>query len=364
MRIGINTLFLIPNQVGGTEYYTRSLLKALEESNPIHHFVIFCNEENYDTFHFNSPHWHKVRCPVRASNRLQRVWFEQWHLPRLVERENCDLLHSFGYTAPLSASVPQVVTVHDANWLDHPEDVPMSTRWFYRWLMPRVFRVAQKIITDSHFSQEQLSWWFPGWSKKIAVVTPGVDPEFKRLLSRDQPFIGSVQHPYWLCVSGLYPHKQIPYLLKVWDTLAESDPTIQLVLVGQNGLDEAKVQAKIKNMPTVRWFPKVSFSELVGLYQQAQGGVFPSVYEGFGYPVYEAITAGLPVLVGKKECYEPEIRSSLHQLQFKVEADASLIQKMTTEKSFSTTGAWTKTYQHSARELIQHYEEVVPKRNK
>jgi hypothetical protein len=116
--IGINALFMIPHGVGGTEYHLRSFLLNLEKKDEQNTYIVFCNTENYSSFHFTNPKWKKILCPIHASFRPMRLVYEQCILPFLVMKYHCTVLHSFGYFGPIVCPVKHVITIHDVNWRD------------------------------------------------------------------------------------------------------------------------------------------------------------------------------------------------------------------------------------------------------
>ncbi|MBP9699682.1 glycosyltransferase family 4 protein [Candidatus Woesebacteria bacterium] len=322
-RIGLNLLFLVPNQVGGTEYLTRNFINLLRNDSA-NTYILFCNQENAPTFTFSAKNISKVVCSVRASNRIIRLLYEQFILPFQVANANCTLLHSFGYTAPLFLTSSSIVTVHDANWIDHPEDFTFFSRMMTHFLVSLACLKSKTIITDSDFSKLRLSTHLPWAKKKIKVVSPFVpsevcSPPFEQLPKK---LDGTI---FALCVSAHYPHKQIPYLLKMWNQVHALQPTAKLVLVGQHGKDHPSVLKLIADQESVIYYPKVSFPLLKSLYHFAHVFIHPSIYEGFGYPVYEAGANNCPVIVGKKSLYPSRVASRFLELTFDENQDAKQI---------------------------------------
>jgi len=346
--IGLNTLFLIPNAVGGTENYTRTFIESLEATNTESSYIIFCNRENFETFIPKASNFKKIRCPVYATNRLARILYEQFVFPFLIQTYQCDVIHSFGYTGPACVSAKKLVTIHDANWLDHPEDNSKVSQIILSCIMALVVRTADGIITDSSFSRSRLAHFYPKLQSKIHVILPWVGDQLLREFGRrhDNPLPKS---PYLLCVSGLYPHKKISYLLDIVGDLP-------LVLIGKNGIEEKQIQSRVKKLKNVHYFPKVSLAKLAAYYQHAAAFVFPSVYEGFGYPVYEALAIGLPIVVGKKELYEKAVRSKLTQLTFDPAQDKVVVPNVLENTSSRTPMIFSKN--KSIENLIEMYATV------
>ena len=136
LRIGINTLYLIPGEVGGTETYLRNLIHHLQDMDPINEYVLFTNVENSGSFDLRSKNFREIPCPIRASIRPVRILWEQLILPFQVWKYKLSLLHSPGYIAPLYLSCPSVVTIHDLNYHFHPEDFSWAALWVHRFLVP------------------------------------------------------------------------------------------------------------------------------------------------------------------------------------------------------------------------------------
>lgn len=331
MIIGINILYLIPNQVGGTEYYARSIIDGFDKHAKDHTFVLFCNQENTKTFSHLSKKYTIVTAPIFASNRLVRVLYEQIFFPYIVKKHCCDVIYSPGYIGPaLVPGVKKVVTVHDTNWKDHPEDFSFISYWATKLFTEFSMFFANTLIVSSAFAKKRLVHHFPKYRTKTKVVWPAIEEDFKnKVKNAPKP-----KHKnYILTVSAFYPHKKIPYLLELLDE-CKNDPFLKkftLILVGSNGSDKNKVAAKIAEMRNVVYFPKVSYLDLIRYYAHAVLVIQPSIYEGFGYPVYEAVTAHKRVLVGNKKLYHKSILTNLDQLEFKINSDIKTVKKSINE---------------------------------
>jgi glycosyltransferase involved in cell wall biosynthesis len=352
--IGINALFLVPNRVGGTEYHLRSFLKELDHADSEFTFIVFCNQENADTFSFAHKNWKKVVCPVPAKYRALRILYEQFLLPQRARGENCDLLHSFGYFGPLYTAMPHVVTVHDVNWKDHPEDSSRFTNLLLRLLCEQGMKTAAKIMTVSQFSAQRIQHYFPHLSAKIAVIPSGVD----QLFNKSSKYLQSkvAEKKQLLCVSSFYPHKRVLYLLDLWEVLQPRLPGYQLVIVGQNGLDMPAVLKRIAELSNVTHYHKVSFTILHQLYYSAAAVIQPSVYEGFGYPVYEARALNKKVVVGARKLYDEKMQNQLSELSFNPKKDALMIESLL--QSTKKYTPFTLSYKTAIRRLEQLYREV------
>ncbi len=351
--IGINALFLVPNQVGGTEYHLRSFVKYLQKLDTTHEFVLFCNRESYDSFALHSPRWKKVLCPITAENRVVRILYEQVVFPWVVRSAGCTVLHSFGYFGPIATlGTPHIVTVHDVNWKDHPEDNSWAYNQILGFLVEQCMRGAQVIATDSEFGRSRLLAHFPEHTEKIAVIEPGVDDDFLELLEKTTTSpLGST--PYLLCLSAFYPHKQVAELLEWWKTAQNDAEQLDttLVIIGKNGKDAERVEQLAQSTERTKLLSKVPFPDLVRYYQHAVAVIHPSKYEGFGYPVYEAVAAGKRVFVGEVGMYARDIQPYL------TSGHADLASRL--NKKITIPKRIAKTYRAGTERLIEIYRNLT-----
>lgn len=306
MRVGINTLFLIPGEVGGSETYLCETLRAYVALFPDDDLVFFTQLEN-DEFlrqRFASVARSEfVLLRFRATNRYARILREQTELPLLAGRARLDVLWSPGYTAPLLARGPQVLSILDMQYKRFPHDLTPLARLVTDVLVRGGARRCRRIVTISEFSRGEITRYTAAAADKISVTPLAVDPAYAEaipeaeraaLLARLLPGGG----PFVLCVANTYPHKNVDTLVRAY-ALLPPDRREQLVLVGKPRLGEAAVQDALRGIADparVRRLARVSGRELIALYQACAVSVFPSLYEGFGLPVLEALAAGAPVV--------------------------------------------------------------------
>ncbi len=311
MKIGVNTLFLIPGEVGGSETYLRDILRYAVPRHPEIEWVLFTNAENHASFEqafagVNSVTLHPMG--FSASRRTVRILHEQFCLPRAARRAGVDVLWSPGYTAPFWAPCPQVVSVLDMQYCEFPQDLSFSALWATRCLVPLALRVASRVITLSEFSRSQIMRYVGVASEKIIPIHLAAGPEFSQRMTGDEGKTRCAAlippEPYVFCVANSYPHKNVHSLVEAFGLLADQSE-FNLVLVGVERRGESLVKAALDRMPSqhrerVKRLRGLDRRDLVALYQGAAVFAFPSLYEGFGLPVLEAMAAGVPVVTTER----------------------------------------------------------------
>lgn len=294
LRIGINSLFLIPGRVGGTEIYLRFLLQALARIDCANQYTVFLNHETAEDLVPKAPKFQALRCNVRASFRPARILFEQVRLPGFLERQGIEVVLNPGFTAPLRAKCPQVTVFHDLQHKVHPEFFRALDLPFWNWLLAASASRSERLIAVSASTARDLQERIPRSRGKIATIPHGVDPEFFRIGRERLPH---TQKPLVLIVSTLHPHKNIECALDAFRRFRVSHPEFRLVIAGLKGFATGSIESRVRELglsPCVDltgWIPR---GELYDLYRNASAFLAPSLFEGFGMPLAEAMAAGLP----------------------------------------------------------------------
>ncbi len=305
LRIGVNTLFYLPGEVGGSETYLLETIRALSRRAEAPSLVLFSNVENEQKLRDEFPSAEIVETEVEATHRVSRILAEQTTLPRLVKKARVDVLWSPGYTAPVRCSCPQVVSLLDMQYKRFPKDVSWLAARTMDVLYPLAARRCDAVITISEFAKSEVMHFTGVKPEKVTVTLLAADRAFG--IPNGPPPEPVQGAPYLLCVAHTYPHKNVALLIRAFNRIATSIPH-RLVLVGKARLGEPEVEEALSHsLPgRVIRLSHLSWRELIALYQGADWFVFPSLYEGFGLPVLEAMCAGTPVLT-TREASIPEI---------------------------------------------------------
>jgi glycosyltransferase involved in cell wall biosynthesis len=317
VRVGVNTLFHVPGDIGGTETYLREVLLTIAEEFPKVNLTLFTSLDNEAMMgKLFAVYGNVETCclPFRARIRPLRIVAEQLWLPVEVWRRKVAALWSPGYTAPLWVPCPQVVTVHDLQYKSHPDDLTHLERLTLDLLVRSACRRCQSVLTVSEFSKSEIVRFGFAPASKVSATLAGVSHLFGEAVSYKEieevlmPGV-SPRQPYILVVAHTYPHKNVQLAVEAFGLVCQEIPH-NLVIVGKERLGEPKVREAIARTPypdrIVRFNSGLSFSALRYLYQNAAAFVLPSLYEGFGLPVLEAMVAGTPV-VSSRMASIPEV---------------------------------------------------------
>ena len=300
-HIGLNLVFLVPGETGGMEVAARELIPELVAAAPGTRFTAFVNREAAAA---GDGPWGEllpaVTVPVRARNRVAWVLGEQTALPLLAARAGVDLLHSLASTAPVTGPFRRVVTVHDLIYAGFPEAHAGIRDKGMRVLVPAAARRSHRVIADSQSTRGDLLELLGLPAERVDVVPLGlgavarIEPEPEAEL-RERLQLGDRR--VLLSLSAKRPHKNLVRLIGALARIpAEHRPL--LVLPGYPTEHEADLRARVSELgldADVRFPAWLSGAELEGLWALTRAFVFPSLYEGFGLPVLEAMARGVPV---------------------------------------------------------------------
>jgi glycosyltransferase involved in cell wall biosynthesis len=298
VHVGLNLVFLVPREMSGLETYARELTTALLEERGDLRITAFVNREADDdgTCRELVP---TVTVPVNGRRRSAWVVGEQMLLPRLAGRAGVDVLHSLASTAPAWGSFTKVVTIHDVIYRIHPEAHGWRTLAL-RALIPLAARRSDRVIAPSHSTERDLARLLKVPLEKIDVVPNGIGlPPLAQWAPEEEVRrrydLG--HQPLLLTVSLKRPNKNLERLLDAL-ALIPSERRPLLLLAGHATPYQEQLRIHASSLGVAddaRFLDWVPNEDLEALYRAATAFVFPSLYEGFGLPVLEAMSRGVPV---------------------------------------------------------------------
>lgn len=312
-HIGLNLIFLVPGETGGMEVAARELIPALLSQAPAGtRFTAFINRE---TAAETSGPWGSVlpavTVPVNARNRVQWVLGEQTELVRVASRAGVDLMHSLASTGPAWGSFRRVVTIHDLIYARFPEAHAGLRGRGMRVLVPLAARRSDRVIADSDYGREDLVRVLGIDRARIDVVPLGLGA-VRRLTPPDEAQtrerFGLGLRSVVLSLSAKRPHKNLAALIGALALIPQEHRPL-LVLPGYPTWHEQELRERAASAGVsedVLFLGWLGEQDIEGLWALAGAFVFPSLYEGFGLPVLEAMERGVPVACSDASCL-PEV---------------------------------------------------------
>jgi glycosyltransferase involved in cell wall biosynthesis len=302
MRIAINTRFGAYDYQEGYGRFTRELSYGLAAANKDDQFYFY-----YDrAFPPDSQSFTNVSQIVAGPQARHPLLWKFWYdirVPRLLAKHKADVFFSPDGICSMHTKVPQVIAIHDLAFLHYPQFMPKTQQWFYKQYTPAFIRKAKRIITVSSFSRADLIKQYPFAKDKTEVVYNAADPSFRPLSwtekeSWKEAFTEGRE--YFLYVGSVHPRKNLVNLLKAFSGFKKRQKTnMLLVIAGRMAWQHeefTQVLSSFKFRNDVKLTGFIPEQELVKLMGSAYALIYPSVWEGFGMPVLEAMQAGVPVL--------------------------------------------------------------------
>ncbi len=302
MIIAVNTRLLLKGKLEGIGWFTLETLKRMTINHPEHQFIFIFDRPFSDDFIFAENVTPVVIGPPTRHPVLWYLWFE-FQIPRILKKYKADLfLSPDGYLSQRT-KVPQLAVIHDINFVHRPGDLPWLKAKYYNYFFPKFARVAKRIATVSFYSKEDITRSFKVDYDKIDVVYDGINQIFEPIsndekIATREKFTGGSN--YFLFVGALHPRKNICGLLKSFDAFKSVNPSdMKLVIVGGKMHKTGDIFDTFENMrhkKDVVFTGRVPTSDLHDIFGAALALVFVPFFEGFGIPIVEAMSAGIPVI--------------------------------------------------------------------
>ncbi len=297
-EVAVNLLWCVPGVVGGSEDYLVRQLTGLADVAPDVRATLLCAPGLAAAHPELTARYPHVDAPWRAGGRAGRIVAEHTWLARRAR--GADLVHHGGGTVPLVGGAPVVLTVHDLQYRELPDNFTRTRRWYLEAMMPRSARRAAVVATPTEFVRGTVVDAFGLDPDRVVVVPHGVGDLGATSTATDEvrARYGLGRRRVLVYPAITHPHKGHRFLLEV---LARwwRDPDLVLVLLGGRGAAEAEVAAAVRDLglaDRVVRPGRVPAPDRDGLIAAAEALVFPSRYEGFGAPVVEAMQLGTPVI--------------------------------------------------------------------
>jgi glycosyltransferase involved in cell wall biosynthesis len=301
VHVGLNALHLVPAETGGSELYARRLVEALAKTGPGVRLTVFASRLAIPSL--VQEHWPNnvdvVGLAFDARSRPRRVLAEQTLLPRELNRTNVDVLHNLFTTAPTVPPVPQVTTILDVIYKRFPmTHAGLRGRGLaaLTWLAARR---SDRVITISEAARTDIVRFLDVSADRVDVTYPGPALRTTGLVaeSRIRRDLELGDSPIVLTLSAKRPHKNLERLFEAFMEV-RTHPAPVLVVPGYSTFHEDALRERVNDLGAgdrIRFAGWLDDDLLDGLYRAAACFVFPSLAEGFGLPVLDALVRGTPV---------------------------------------------------------------------
>ena len=310
MKIGIDISRTVEESTG-VGYYAKNLVHALAAIDPGDEYLlygIFC-----DCYPKN---WKKADVPKARNFSLHQRWYPSRYVMRqwmnFAKKRNqllggVDVLHSTAFTMPLVSRVKVIVTIHDLSFFHYPQHHTDANYRFVNRNVHLAARRADLIIADSVSTKRDIQRFLHVPDKKIEVVYLASGESFSaRRSSEDIERVKNkykIRKPYFLAVGSIEPRKNLARALVAFKALIEMGRVdYQCIIVGGQGWKNEAFYALLRKLDIDEHLVFTGYvpeEDLPLLYQGAGVFLYPSVYEGFGLPVLEAMSSGVPVITSK-----------------------------------------------------------------
>ena len=302
MRIAVNTRFLLKDYLEGYGYFAYETFKRITQNHPEHEFIFIFDRKFDERFIFSSNIIPVVASPPARHPLLWKWWYNV-KVPLILKKYKAGLFVSADGFCSLSTKVPQCLVVHDLSFLHYPKFIKKSHLDFHKLYTPKFLAEANSIATVSQFSKQDILQHYDISPEKINVVYSAAKQNFQAVSEEVKQQIKgnfSGNKEYFLFTGAIHPRKNLLNLLKAFSVFKKrQQSSIKLLLAGRLAW---KFDSFIKSLETYKYRDDVVLlnyleeSELVKITASAYAVVYPSLFEGFGVPVLEAMQCEVPVI--------------------------------------------------------------------
>ena len=364
IRIGVDARHLSGRNNGIQTYLLNLLHYSIKSTMDTHEWFLYC-PYSIDKKVFNYKHVKIINPPISTKFIGFHLVFSQIFIPILSLIDRVDIVWFPANRSSLffPKSIARVVSIHDVVWKKYPETMKYTGLKLDKFFMMRSAKLADIVTTVSHSSFDDIVRAGVSDSNKIIVVSNGVN--------RPNSIEKKIDRSFFLFVSTLEPRKNLTRLLQAYGSLPLSiKEKMKLVIVGGKGWGEVNLLDTITQLDLteyVKVLGRVDDATLAALYANAQFLVMPSLYEGFGLPLVEAMSYGTPVLTANNSSM-PEVTGNAGLLvdALDVESIADGLQEMITNNELrerlaknAKLNASRYSWDNSAQKLIKVFEKAI-----
>lgn len=303
MRIAVNTRLLLKGRLEGIGWYTKQMLERIVKAHPEHEFIFFFDRPYDESFVFGPNVKPVVVHPQARHAVLFYLWFE-WSIPLLLKKYKADVFLSTDGLCSLSTNVPTCLVMHDLAFEHYPQHLKLSHRWYLQHFSPKFARKAKRIVTVSEYSKQDIAQRYRIKPERIDVTYNGANPAYRPLSWAEREAVKAEYtqgHEYFVFAGALHPRKNVVALLQAFIKFKKFQRSpIRLVIVGRMAWKFEELVELRETMPfkdDVVWAGYMDVDQLSRVTGAAYALIYPSLFEGFGIPILEALKCGVPAVV-------------------------------------------------------------------
>ena len=302
MNIAVNTRFLLKDYLEGYGYFIYETFKRITAAHPEHEFIFIFDRPYDERFVFGPNVKAVVTGPPARHPLLWKLWYDI-KVPVLLRKYKADVFVSCDGFCSLGTKVPQCLLVHDLAFLHYPSFIPKSHLLYYKRYTPKMLAKAKVIAAVSAFSKKDITSQYGTAADKINIVYSAAKEIFQPITNEEKQaaktkYTGGKE--YFVYTGAIHPRKNLVNLLKAFSLFKKrQQSSMKLVLTGRLAW---KYDSFVKNLKTYKYRDDVVMTgyvneeEIRKLVGAAYTMVYPSLFEGFGVPVLEAMQCDVPVI--------------------------------------------------------------------
>ncbi len=302
MKIAVNTRLLLKNRLEGIGWFIHETLRRMVKDHPEHHFYFLFDRNFEPEFIFSDNVTPLIISPPARHPILHYWWFEH-SVPQILKKIKPDIFVSPDGYLSLKTKVKQLCVIHDLNFEHYPKVMPWMVQRYFQHFFPRFAQKATRIATVSEYSKNDIINTYNIKKDKIDIVYSAAKDDFQSLSEveiktvRDKYTSG---FPYFIFVGSLQARKNLKNLLQAFEIFKETTYTkTKLLVVGERKWWNSELKSIYKNMDfknEVIFTGHIPQEELLKLIPSALALTYVSLFEGFGVPILEGFSSGIPVI--------------------------------------------------------------------
>jgi len=374
VRVGIDVTALVSHGTG-VDSYVRGLMKHLIRAGTDHRLTFFVNYEDRALLNGEVPD--NVRMVAGSLRpRPVRLAFQQLALPAAWRRLELDVVHSPAFLMPVVRGRPRhLLTVYDMTFFSLPQvHTRLHRSAAFRYAVRTSIRRADQLIVPSESTRDDVTRCLPTLSReRVEVIPPGVSQHFRPRADDEVRAVRErfeLPRDYVLHVGTIEPRKNLRGLIDAYDRLVAGGATAHLVLAGRPGGDLEALKSVLASRglsDRVHLLGYVARQDLPALYSAARVFVFPSIYEGFGFPPLEAMACGVPTIAARSSAVAENLGGAAELVApWDTEALAEAMRRLLRDEDLrrrrrreGMERAASFSWQTTARKTLACYEEVA-----